>query len=289
MKTTRGQSFKNLCFLPFIAVFLLIITINSIQANTVPEKIISLAPSITEILYSLGLEKNIIAVTSNCNYPAVAKSKSKIGDINLNYEKIVALKPDLVIGEATIFKEAQHKLKKLNVPLLMVKSSNLKEFKKSFLVIGKVAGKENLAKKLILDLETEISKIQKKTRAIPLEKKPKVFVEIWNQPIITAGPDSFIGEIIKIAGGHNIVCDLKETKSSFPTLSPEIILKANPDVIILTTSTPEEIYKIKSWRNIKAVKNKRVYKINPDIIARPTLRITEAVKFLFHKFYQRET
>lgn len=241
-----------------------------------PQRIISLNPSVTEILFSLKLDNNIIAVTNNCNYPPAAKTKQKIGDIGLNFEKIINLKPDLVVGESSIFSESIAKLKGMNIPVLLVNCKDLENFKTSFLRLGKETGKTELARKLIRNFDAELNKIKSRSdRSRPVTSKPRVFIEIWNQPLMTAGAGTFIDEIIETAGGVNVA---KNLKGGYPVVNTEFLIKNNPDVIILTTGKVKDTLGNPAFKNINAVKGKKVYKINPDIIARPTLRLADAAQ-----------
>lgn len=254
---------------------------SQITIAKLPERIISLAPNITEILFSLGLDDKIAAVTNNCDYPAEAFKKQKIGDIHINTEKIISLKPDLIISEGSVLLETSKKLGKLGIPILIVRSDTIDNFKNSFLTIGKACGKEKEAVKLIKSMENQMASLEKKLKKIK-QKKPKVYLEIWNMPLQTTGDGTFINEIIQKAGGENI---FKDAKCKYPIVNMEEIITRDPEVIILTTSKIKDIYSKENWKKISAVKNKRVYEINPDIISRPTLRLEDALKFLSKKFY----
>lgn len=255
---------------------------SAFASSSYPQRIISLNPSITEILFSLKLDDKIIAVTNNCDYPPRAKTKTKIGDMSLNYEKIISLQPDLIVAEGSIFKESLNKLKAMNMPVFIVKCDNIEQFKNSFLLIGQKTGKYQLALKLVKDFETKLNKIKSTSKNI--KNKPRIFVEVWNQPIMTAGKGTFFNDIINIAGGINIA---EKLNKSYPVVNTEFLIKNNPDIIILTTSKPEDIYRNAALKNINAVKNKKVYMINPDIISRPTLRLADAAEQIQGWIYEK--
>ncbi|MBI2251517.1 MAG: ABC transporter substrate-binding protein, partial [Armatimonadetes bacterium] len=199
----------------------------------------------------------------------------KIGDFNLNFEKIIELNPDLIVAEGTILKEALEKFKKLKIPILILNSKNLNNFEKSFLMLSRTVGKEALGKKLLKIFNLQIKKIKNKTKEI--KNKPKIFLEIWNKPLQTCSKGTLTDELINLAGGINIAQDLK---IHYPVISEEFLVTQNPQIIILTTSKINEIYQKKSWKNILALKNKKVYYLNPDLIARPTLRLILALNKL---------
>lgn len=249
-----------------------------------PQRIISLSPSITEILYSLGAEKRIIAVTNNCNYPPQVKEKVRIGDIHLDYEKIVELKADILIAEGTIQSDSINKLEKLGMKVLALNTSRLYNFRDSFLIAAKAVGEESKGIKLLADFDRELYDINSKVKKIPQNKKPGVFMEIWNQPLITAGSNTFINDLIDTAGGINIAGN---SGNGYPRISLESLIEKNPQVIILTTSKKKDILSNPLWKNIEAVKNGKVYEINPDLVARPTLRMIEALKIMNRWFYSK--
>lgn len=140
-------------------------------------------------------------------------------------------------------------------------------------------------------MKKEIAEISAKTNALSKDRRPKVFIEIWDEPLTTAGKHSFIDELIEIAGGTNIAYDTKRPYSIF---SPEEVLRRNPDCIILTYMVNEKpISTLKQrfgWQNISAVKNMRVYNdINPDLLLRPGPRVTEAIKEIFKRLFPNES
>ncbi|MCL5773569.1 MAG: cobalamin-binding protein [Firmicutes bacterium] len=251
-----------------------------------PVRVISLSPSITEILYSLGADKRIVAVTNNCNYPPQVKEKARIGDIHLDYEKIIELKPDLLIAEGTIQSDSINKLEKLGMKVLALNTSRLYDFRDSFIITARSVGEEAKGIKLLADFDKKLSVINSKVKKIPQNKKPGVFMEIWNQPLITAGSNTFINDLIEKAGGINVAVN---SGSGFPRISLESLIEKNPQVIILTTSKKKDILSNPLWKNMEAVKKGRVYEINPDLVARPTLRMIEALKMMNRWFYSRSS
>ena len=254
---------------------------NKIIIKAEPKRIISLSPSTTEILYSLGLKNRIIAVSNNCNYPESAKYKEKIGDVFIDFEKILNLRPDLIVSEVSILPGISEKLIKMGLCVLSVRSDDLESFERSFLIIGKACQRAETAKKLIEKLNSKFDEISSKIKKMN-KPKVRVFIEIWNNPLQTASKNTLINDLIDKAAGVNIFSD---QKTRYPSVSVEEIIVRSPDVMILTTSEPEKIYKNKAFASIKAVRDQRVYKIDPDIISRPSLRILKAVEFMVKCFY----
>jgi len=259
-------------------------------AGTVPAKAryISIAPSTTEILFALGLDEEIIGVSSYCNYPEEAKTKNKVGDFSRpNIEEILSLRPDYIFCTGLEQASVVVELRRLDLKVYVVDPANTKELLGSIREIGKITGKEKEAESLIKNMEAEIEKVTSQVKSIPFNKRPKVFIEIWNEPLMTAGKGSFIDELLTLAGGINIASDARQAYSIF---SAEEVIKRNPDCIILTYMTRERPLKLIGerfgWKEISAVENNRLYNdINSDILLRPGPRIVEGLKEIYKRLY----
>ncbi len=262
-------------------------------AETVPKaapkvRYISLAPSTTEILFALGLDEEIVGVSSYCNYPQKAQSKEKVGTFSQpNIEKILALKPDYIFCTGLEQAQAVLTLRRLNLETYVSDPVNIQELFNSMRDIGRITHKEEKAANLIKNMEQEIGEISAKVKLIPQGQRLKVFIEIWHDPLTTAGKGSFIDWLLTLAGGINIADD---TKIAYSIFSPEEVIKRNPDCIILTYMDEEKpVRLIKErfgWKDISAVKNSRVYNdIDADILLRPGPRVAEAVKEIYQKLY----
>lgn len=247
----------------------------NIRFNETPFRIISTAPNITEILFSLGAGNRVVGVTRSCNYPREAQSIPKISNNQMDIEKVIQLKPDLIIEESTLRIESLSRIKNIGLRVLTVKCDNIRNFKKSLMIISSAIKKDDTAKSLISEFDRRLNHIEESINKYASDKNVKVFLEIWNKPIITVGGGLFIDDLIRLSGGENI---FKDTKNAYPKVNIESIIKKNPEVIILTTSEKKEIIQSQAWKSISAVKSGKVYKINPDILARPTLRMIEALE-----------
>ena len=253
-------------------------------------RIISLAPSTTEIVCALGLEDSLVAVSTYCDYPPEVKGKEKIGSFSEpNIEKILVLKPGIILATGLEQAQAVGKLKTLGLRVMVSDPKTFRELYDSILAIGKACGKENEAVLLINKMKKTISAVSAKVALIEPAKRPKVYFEIWHDPIMTAGKGSFIDEMITIAGGVNITSDAPRPFSQF---SPELIVKRDPDVIILGymvkgEGAAESLSKRFGWDKIKAVKQDRVYDdIGPNTLFRPGPRLAGAVVQLNERFYR---
>lgn len=254
-------------------------------------RIVSLAPATTEILFALGLDDQIVGVSSYCNYPPQAQLKEKVGSFSSpSMEKILSLKPDIVFCTGLEQAPAVRELKNLNLKVYVSNPANLEELFKSIENIGSLTHKEKEARALINKMKSDIAEVKLAVSAIiPQGKKQKVFVEIWSDPLTTAGEGSFIDELITLAGGINIAHDTRRPYSYF---SAEEIIKRNPDCIILGYMQEEAparaMERLMGWKDISAVKNNRVYNdINPDLFLRPGPRLTEGLKEIYKRLYKK--
>lgn len=264
---------------------------SSDNASGTEMRIISLAPSTTEILFALGLDERIVGVSSFCNYPLEAKNKEKVGAFSSpNIEKILSLKPDIIFCTGLQQSPAAKKLKKLGMRVCVSDPLNIEELFNSIRKIAFLTHTQERAEGLINKMKQDIDQIRTRLKDISLESKPKVFVEIWSHPLMTAGKGSLIDELITLAGGINIAYDTDKTYSYF---TAENVIKRNPDCIILGYMQEEVPLKMLKqrfgWQEIAAVKNNRVYNdIDPDLLFRPGPRLTDGLKEIHKRLYPGE-
>jgi iron complex transport system substrate-binding protein len=249
----------------------------AISLNSTPERIISLAPSNTEILYALGVGDKVVAVTDYCNFPPEAKNKTKIGGYStVNVEKVISLNPDLVVASYGNGKETVEFLRNY-VPVIALNPQNLSDVMKDIELLGRATGQEENATKIIEMMREKIKEIKKRHK--PNESRElKVAHRLWHDPIWVSGKNTFIDEIITIAGGENVF-DFE----GWRIVSEEDLIEKNPDVIIVNAGTGMSkgrniIYEEVMNLRIKAVDEGHVYTIDPDIISRPSYRLVYALE-----------
>ncbi|MCP4020709.1 MAG: ABC transporter substrate-binding protein [Desulfobacteraceae bacterium] len=238
--------------------------------NKIPQRVISLSPIITETIYILDAQDQLIANTTYCNIPAAAESKEKIGSvIQMNVEKIIQLSPDLVIASALSKEKQLIVLRRNKVRVLQTPNpKTFDEMCRMTLSIGKVLGKEAEAKKIIDIASTQVNAILEKTLAL---KRPRVFIQIGLKPLHSANKDMFINEYIRVGGGINIA----ENQSS-GIYSRENVIAQNPEIILIATmgtskkAGEQEKQRWMTFDSLDAVKNNRVYILDPEIICSPT-------------------
>lgn len=243
-----------------------------------PERLLSLAPSNTEILYALGLEDRVVGTDSFSNYPEAAKGKPKVGGIvDPDFEKMVSLKPDLAfaIGGST---KIVPKLDELKIPVVVVKAQTFDDVFRSLRFIAEATGVKERAEPVIAALMRRRDGIVAKTAGLPEEKRPLVFYEVWPEPLRSAGPGSFIHDMIGLAGGRNVAA---QAKTAWPEISVEAVVAANPHLIVTPferSATELTSGARKGWNSIAAVKDGNVRLINQDIISRPGPRLVEGLE-----------
>ena len=268
-----------------LSVIFLFIIFTGAQASP---KYISLAPSTTEILFALGLDEEIVGVSSFCNYPPQTITKVNVGDFSHpNMEKIISLKPDYIFCTGLEQAPAIEELRSLGFNVYVADPKTVEELLRTIVDIAAITRRGKEANALIWDMKTEIDKIKEKVKPIPKHLRVKVFIEIWYEPLMTAGGGSFVDELITLAGGVNIAHNIPRPYSYF---SAENVIRFNPGCIIMAymdKENPLELIEGRSgWDTIKAVKNKQVFNdINPDTLLRPGPRIIEGLKELYKRLY----
>jgi len=243
-----------------------------------PQRLISLAPSITETLYALGLGDKLVGDTEYCDYPPAAKQKPHVGAVlNPSVEKIVALKPDLVLGIAEANRrETADQLERLGIPLYGLTAHNLEEMLRSTGDLGQLLDRSEAAWNLTESLRHRVQVVQEKVKDQP---RPKVLFVVWYKPLITAGPQTFIADVIRLGGGDPIGSGLK---AEWPQLSLEEALHRDPSVILFPRSeafspTLDEFQKLPGWKDFHAVQEHRLYFVS-DAIVRPCPRLVDALE-----------
>lgn len=256
----------------------------SIRIEKEPERIISLAPSNTEILFALGLEDKVVGVTDYCNYPAEAKEKDKVGGyVTPNVEKVVFLKPDLVLAAHGLPIEIIDALERYNLTAVGLKSRNLEEILYDIRVIGEITGQSDNASVLVAAIAQKIETTEERMKELNYEEKPTVLHIIWHDPIWVAGRGTFEDELIRKSGGINVA-----PVEGYKTISLEKVIKINPEVIITpsgtgmgfakTNFTYDYIISEPRLSGVDAVRNNRVYVIDADIVCRAGPRIVDALE-----------
>ncbi len=258
-------------------------------------RIVSLSPELTEILFAIGAGDTVVGVTTYCNYPKEALSITKIGGFSaktISIESIIALKPDVIVGNINTHQLLIPSFEKAGLQFVAAENSGIVSVFNNISLFGMISGNEAKAEALNAELKKRFDAVKAKTSSIKEDQKPVVFWETWDEPLMSAGPKSFTGELIVAAGGRNAFYDASQ---DWPIVSFEAVLARNPDWIMAPDThgealTIERLSKRPGWGTLKAVKAKQIYLMDGDLAARACPRFIEAVetmaKILYPNLYK---
>jgi len=247
----------------FLSIFLISCgkTAPQTKKSQIPQ-VVSLSPAITEIIYAIGAEDNLIGITNQCNWPPEVKFKQRAGDFSYpSLEKISKLNPDVILAAGPGQEKSLKKLEVLGFKVIVFHPETLEQLYENIIGIGKIFKKETRAKKLVQKMKKEID-------LIPQCPARKVFIEICHKPLIGAGKNTFISSAIEKLGLKNIC----STSQKYPFINAEWLISKNPDYIILTDVEKSEFLSTYPYFSKKAL-----IELNPDTIVRPGPRIVEGL------------
>ena len=263
---------------------------NVVTLTSAPERIVSLSPSNTEMLFAVGAGDSVVGVTDFCNYPynftawIEAGNMTSIGNFwQPSVEPIVALEPDLVLASSGSL-DAAETLKNLGYAVLVVEGQTIEDVLRDVLLVGRATYKNTESIAIVNEMRARIDAVV--NQAAGATTTPKVYHEVWNDPLMSVGPNTFIDELITLAGGENIFHD---ATTSWPIVSSEAIIEKNPDVMFFPDmymgranfyETIEAVESRPGWDTITAVQNGALYEMNADIISRSGPRIVDALEIL---------
>jgi iron complex transport system substrate-binding protein len=237
------------------------------------DRAISLAPSLTENIFAVGAGDRLVGVTTFCNYPDEARKIQKIGDtINPSMEAIIALKPQIVfISTASQIESFIKTLEQQNIAVFVTGAKDLEGVYRNLYQLGEIFGRDDEARRKVDEMKRRVADVEARTAT---DADVRVFVQISKEPLFTIGKDSFLTEIIRRAGGVSVTADVP---TAYPKFSKETALALQPEAIILSesedNSEPNDIF-----RDSPAVKNGRIFKVNADLLSRPSPRIVDALE-----------
>ncbi|MCX8057585.1 MAG: cobalamin-binding protein [Ignavibacteria bacterium] len=252
---------------------------NEIKLKTYPKRIISSAPNITEIIYAIDAQELLVGRTSFCNYPEDVKRIPVVGDmLNLNFERIVELQPDLIIMTVEgNTKETFDKLKTLGIQVYVTNPRDINGILKSIKALSIILNKKDTAEVLLKFFSQKLEQIRMQN----LKEQTVMFV-VSLVPLIVAGHNTFINDLLNVLKLKNIS---PNSTTAYPILSREEVMKKNPDWIILPSGyTMEEILRsYPEWKKLDAVRKQKIIFVNPDLFFRPGPRFIDAIEFLMGK------
>ncbi|MGB9686449.1 MAG: ABC transporter substrate-binding protein [Rectinema subterraneum] len=263
-------------------------TIVTLKAEA--RRVVSLAPAVTEVLFAVGAGDRIVGNTTYCDYPADAKSIEKIGGFSaksMSIEKIISLKPDLVISSGNIHKPVTDELVRYGIPVFAYAPNTFEEIARDIQAIGVLVGKAQKAQSVVTSMLDSIAFVQKKVDAIPSDQRLTVFWEVYDSPLMTCGAATFQHALVQAAGGIDIFSDLP---GFWPKVSAEEVIKRAPQVIMGAEDhgdamSIELIAKRPGWSQIPAVKNGRIILLPSGVVSRPSPRLADGVLMAARALY----
>jgi iron complex transport system substrate-binding protein len=243
------------------------------------DRIVSLAPNLTEIVYAVGAGDRLVGRTSYCDYPPAAKTVAEVGDtMQPSVERIIALKPQLVlVSTASQLETFTKQLDEQRIVVYVTNPNNVDQVLSSIETLGQLFGTADQAKQIAADLRRRTQAVQ---AAVANQPPVKVFYQVSDEPLYTIGREAFLTDLIRRAGGISVTADVP---TAFPRYSDEAALASQPEAIILPTggSMGNANSKVAAaLRNSPAVRTNRVYKINDDLLARPGPRLIDGLEQL---------
>ena len=245
-----------------------------------PKRIVSLAPSITEILFAIGLDQEIVGVTEFCNYPPAALDKPKVGYSQPNLEAIVALRPELIVAPKSFLRvDLLNRLEQLKIPTFLLDPRTVEDILTHVQVLGRMVGRVPESLKVSENVRKKITRLSARLAGRP---RPTLLFVLNTDPLITVGPGSYIHQLIELAGARNAA---ERAGTPYPRLSIEEVLRRNPEFLLFPTGRFEGISQAEQdqwrrWTSLEAVKRNQLVQINSDVLNRPGPRVIEGLEAL---------
>lgn len=244
------------------------------------QRVVSLAPSATEILYAVGAGPQVVGVDAYSNYPEAATKVAKVGDYaQISLETVVSLKPDVVLA-SSLHGQMLGQMEGLGLKVVFVEPRTMEDVYRDIELVGKITGHESEAARVVADMKTKVATVTSKLAGLAAQDRPVVYYEVWSDPLMSAGPRTYTHEVIKLAGATNLAYD---AEVDYPILPSEVVVARNPAVIVWPTFhgaeewTPDKFAQRAGWGSIAAVRTGRVYSIDADIMSRGGPRLADAV------------
>lgn len=246
----------------------------------VPTRVVSLAPSITEMLFALGLDEQIVGVTEFCDFPAAAAGKPKIGYANPNLESLVALRPDMIVAPSEFHRaNVLAKLDELKIPVFLLEATSLENIFSHIHQLGRIFDRSTTAHAMTQSMRQRMAEISGRAEHLP---RTRVLYVINSQPLITVGPGSYIHQMIGLVGGINIASG---ASTAYPRLTIETVLKEDPEILIFPRGSVETVPRSEQeawrrWTTLTAVQQNRLREVSANALNRPGPRVMEGLEEL---------
>ncbi len=254
-----------------------------------PNRIISLAPSVTEMVFAIGAQDRLVGVTEFCNFPPEALAKPKVGYSNPNLESVLALQPDLLLAPKEFLRpDVLSALDRLKVPVFVMSATTVEDILSHLSTLGRILDRSTAADAVIMTLRQRLAQIKARVQGL---SPVRVLYVLNSQPLITVGPGSFIDQLIRMAGGYNIAA---QSDVPYPRFSIETVLKEDPEVLLFPIGQSEGISESQQqswrrWSTITAVKQGRLNQVPADIVNRPGPRVVLALEMIVNILHPKSS
>lgn len=245
-------------------------------------RIVSIVPSVTEMLFAVGAGDQVAGVTTYCDYPAEARAKEKIGDMRLNFEKVLALKPDVVMTVERMTRETCRALERMGIRVVDVYGESFEEIAEQLRRLGRLTGHPERGEEQARRLTERVRAVEERVRG---RLQPSFFFESSFDPLWTVTSKAYSGDAIRRAGGRNIMDDVEGT---WLEVSWEVVLAHDPDVIFIAHEQTSNLAGRAGWERLKAVKNGRVYVVPKEAFIYPTPRLADGLELAARLLHEKD-
>jgi iron complex transport system substrate-binding protein len=232
-----------------------------------PRRVVSLAPSVTETLFALGLDPEIVGIGDADDYPPEkVRGRARVGGVIINLERVIALRPDLVVGMPSLQRAQLLRLKALGLRVLAVDAGSVAESIGQIRLLGLATGR-------VAEAETLARGIERRVRSVRPSPRRRVYVELWNEPLLAVGGGTLVNDLITRGGGRNILAE----RQGYVSVPLETVLMRGPQVVFLLYAGRARFLARPEWRGTEAWRSSRVYELPPSLVTRPGPRIGEGL------------
>jgi iron complex transport system substrate-binding protein len=245
-----------------------------------PTRVVSMAPSVTEVLFSIGASAHVVAVTQSCDFPAQVGSKIRLKGTTPSAEQIVSLKPDLVlVPQDFVRPDLLQQLDGLKVPTFLLKAASLEDVFEQVQVIARIFERQRAGEALVSGMRQRIALVRAQAQSL---RSPRVLYVLNTDPLQSVGPGSFIHQLIELAGGRNIAA---ATGTAYPRLSVEDVIARDPEYLVFPAGVEEGIpdeerEQWRRWSSLSAVKHNRLVSVPSVLVDRPGPRLVDGLEML---------
>jgi iron complex transport system substrate-binding protein len=244
-----------------------------------PQRIVSVAPNVTEILFALGVDERIVGISDADDYPPDRLAgRARVGGVELNVEAIVGLRPDLIVGVSELQRGQLLSLIALGLPVVALQARTLPDVYAQIAVLGHLTDRDDSARKMVSAMRAQEGRVTARIRG----RRPlRVYVEVWGEPPIAAGSLTLVDDLVRRAGGVNILSDLPH----WPQVGEEIVIARDPEVILLTYPGRVQLMDRPAWGHVAAVRSGRVVEVPSALVSRPGPRVVYGLEVLAHAIH----